>query len=72
MTMRVSLQMNELACEHWQGKWVQTIIFLHRHMFKRLSGNSLLAGGDLALKGFFRSGVTDRLVNYDKKYVVTN
>ncbi|EMX2780614.1 hypothetical protein AAGT70_003768 [Klebsiella variicola] len=53
MTMRVSLQMNELACEHWQGKWVQTIIFLCSHMFKRHSGNSLIAGGDLALKGFF-------------------
>jgi hypothetical protein len=45
--------MNELECEHWQGKWVRTIIFLCSHMFKRHSGNSLLAGGDLALKGFF-------------------
>jgi hypothetical protein len=81
MTMRVSLQMNELACEHWQEPGIKATAkgFLVPNrpaqagiMVKPLEQISAQENNGLNTKKPFAAGLLTGSIGTIKKYVVTN
>ncbi|HBR2113684.1 TPA: hypothetical protein L9N02_005346 [Klebsiella quasipneumoniae subsp. similipneumoniae] len=71
MTMRVSLQMNELACEHWQEPGIKPLFSCADICSSGLTIIPACAGR-FGTKKPFAAGLLTGFIGTIKKYVVTN